>query len=99
MTKVNDLHRQATHYVSAKAQAQFIQNWLKEEALSEEEVGYFKKGRNAKSHSKAKNADSKTYSYSTGFEALMGYLYLSQQMDRFQELVADCIQQVKEESQ
>lgn len=96
-TKPNVLHREATRYVSAKAQANLIQQMLDSESfLTEEELEYFKRGRNAKSHTKAKNADVITYRMSTGFESMIGYLYLSGQKDRLDEVIAWCIQQVEE---
>lgn len=95
-TKPNDLHRRATHYVSAKAQAALMHVMLAQpEFLSEEEVTMYKRGRNAKSHTTAKNADVTTYRISTGFEALFGYLHLTKQVARFEELVRWCIQQVE----
>ena len=63
--------------------------------LKEEEVTMYKRGRNAKSHTTAKNADVTTYRISTGFEALFGYLHLTKQVARFEELVRWCIQQVE----
>ena len=87
-TKPNILHREATRYVSAKAQANLIQQMLDNESfLTEEELEYFKRGRNAKSHTKAKNADVITYRMSTGFEAMIGYLYLSGQNERLEEVI------------
>lgn len=95
-TKPNDLHRRATYYVSAKAQAALMHVMLAQpEFLSEEEVTMYKRGRNAKSHTTAKNADVTTYRISTGFEALFGYLHLTKQVARFEELVRWCIQQVE----
>jgi ribonuclease-3 family protein len=67
---------------------------LVENLLSEEEQLYFKRGRNAHSHTKAKNTDHKTYSISTGFESLLGYLHLSKQNERLDELVAWCIEKI-----
>ena len=55
--------------------------------LTEEEISVFKRGRNAKSHSVAKNADIHDYRTATGFEALMGYLYLNGEMERLLELI------------
>lgn len=97
-TKPNQLHRMATHYVSAKAQAKLMHQMLAEACLTEEELVFYKRGRNAKSHTSAKNADITTYRVATGFEALMGYLHLSQQKERFEELVAWCIEKVGEEN-
>lgn len=95
-TKPNRLHRLATDYVSAKGQAYLSEQFLEQDKLTEEEWDYFKRGRNAKSHTKAKNADTQTYSQSTGFEALMGYLYLTDQQDRLQELIKWCIETIED---
>lgn len=94
-TKPNLLHQKGTRYVSAKAQASLIKAMEEVDLLSEEELNYFKRGRNAKSHTKAKNADHQTYSYSTGFESLIGYLYLTGQKERLEEIINWCIQTVQ----
>lgn len=93
-TKPNVLHRTATNYVSAKAQAFLIQGMLSEGLLTEEEELIYKRGRNAKSHTSAKNADITTYRVATGFEALMGYLHLMKQTERLEELINWCIKKV-----
>ena len=85
-TKPNQLHHMATEYVSAKAQASIMAALLKEGFISEEEESYYKRGRNSKINTKAKNTDIHTYLQSTGFEALMGYLYLTKQTERLDEL-------------
>ncbi|NYS49091.1 Mini-ribonuclease 3 [Streptococcus danieliae] len=95
LTKPNRLHHVATHYVSAKAQAQLVQALLDQNLLTEEEMGIYKRGRNANSHTKAKNTDVVTYRMSTGFEALLGYLHLTGQIDRLEELIQWCIQTVE----
>lgn len=95
-TRPNQLHRMATHFVSAKAQAFLMHEMMTAELLSEEETTMFKRGRNAKSHTSAKNADITTYRISTGFEALMGYLHLSGEKERMEELINWCIQKVEE---
>ena len=59
-----------------------------EDDLTEEEHAVYKRGRNAKSFSMAKNATMKDYRMATGFEALMGYLYLSGRTERMVDLVA-----------
>ena len=86
-TKPNRLHVSATSYVSAKAQAYLVERMTEQALLTEEEMDYYKRGRNAKSYSKAKNADSGTYSQSTGYEALIGFLYLTDQSERLSELI------------
>lgn len=96
-TKPNQLHGQATQFVSARAQAHLIDLMLEQELLSEDELSYFKRGRNAKSYSKAKNASAADYSKSSGFEALMGYLYLTKQQERLETLIQWSIQTIEEE--
>ena len=81
----NDLHKKTTRYVKAEAQAKMILALLEE--LSEEEEAVYKRGRNAKSYTTAKNASMSDYRKATGFEALMGYLYLTGQTDRLLYLV------------
>lgn len=93
-TKPNQLHHYATQYVSAKAQSKLIDTMLEEDWLSDEEMTFYKRGRNAKSHTRAKNVDAKTYSQSSGFESLMGYLYLTQQSERLDELINYCIEYI-----
>lgn len=95
LTKPNRLQKTATHYVSAKAQAFLIEQMEQEDKLTEEEWTFFKKGRNAKSHTSAKNTAVMTYRISTGFESLFGYLYTSEQDDRLKELAKWCIETVE----
>lgn len=83
--KVNDLHKSAIKYVKAKAQATIIHNI--EQELTEEELRIYKRGRNQKSHTSAKNADIIDYKCATGFEALIGYLYLSKQTERLDYII------------
>lgn len=97
-TKPNKLHHTATNYVSAKAQAYLIQKMLEENILTETEDIYYRRGRNAKSHTGAKNADITTYRIATGFEALMGYLHLTKQTERMEELIEWCIQKIGEKN-
>ncbi len=95
LTKPNRLHYAATRYVSAKAQAALIAQLVEEERLTEKEVAIYKRGRNANSHTKAKNTDIVTYRMSTGFEAVIGYLHMTDQIPRLEELVAWCIDRVE----
>ncbi|MGT2926978.1 Mini-ribonuclease 3 [Streptococcus cuniculipharyngis] len=91
LTKPQALHHVATKYVSAKAQAMLIAQLLAEDLLREEETLIYKRGRNANSHTKAKNTDVVTYRMSTGFEAVLGYLHLTNQLARMEELIDWCI--------
>lgn len=90
--KPKDLQPLSVQYVSAKAQAYFIQYFYETELLSEEELVYVKRGRNAKTNSIAKNADVITYRHATGFEALWGFLYLTKQETRLNQLLAIVIE-------
>ena len=92
MTKPNKLHQEATKYVSAKAQARLISLMLEEQVLTEKEEEIYKRGRNTNSHTKAKNADVVTYRMSTGFEAVMGYLHLTENVERLETIISWCIQ-------
>ncbi|MGX7418882.1 Mini-ribonuclease 3 [Carnobacterium gallinarum] len=96
-TRPNQLHKSATNYVSAKAQSFLMHKMLEEDGLlTEMEVTMYKRGRNSKSHTSAKNADITTYRVATGFESLMGYLHLTKQIERMEELINWCIQQIEE---
>lgn len=94
--KPNRLHKEATHYVSAKAQSGIVHRLIEENFLTEEEVAVFKRGRNAKSGSVPKNTDVQTYRNSSGFEAVLGYLYLIKQYTRVNELVEYAIEIVEQ---
>ncbi|MEC1178095.1 Mini-ribonuclease 3 [Metasolibacillus meyeri] len=85
--KPNTLHREATKYVSAKAQSMIIYRLIEESYLTEEEIAVFKRGRNAKSGSIPKNTDVQTYRNSSGFEAVLGSLYLSGELTRVYEII------------
>ena len=97
IVKPQVLQCEATHYVSAKAQAGLVTKLQDEERLTEAELTAFRRGRNAKSHTKAKNTSLKTYQLSTGFEAMIGYLDLLNKNDRVQELTEWCINTVEED--
>ncbi|ADX23787.1 Mini-ribonuclease 3 [Streptococcus dysgalactiae subsp. equisimilis] len=94
-TKPSQLHHLATRYVSAKAQANLIQAMLEAQLLTEKEEDIYRRGRNTNSHTKAKNADVVTYRMSTGFEAVMGYLDMTDQKARLEELITWCITYVE----
>lgn len=81
---VNELHKEAVKYVKAKAQADILHSL--EDTLTEEEWSVVKRGRNAKSGTVPKNANLIDYKYATGFEALIGYLYLLARHERVREL-------------
>lgn len=77
---VHKLHVQAISFVKAHSQSGFMKKL--EESLTEEELTIFKRGRNSKSGTTPKNADIVEYRTATGFEALIGYLYITEQIQR-----------------
>ena len=87
INKPSRLHQLAVKYVSAKAQAAMLKHLIQEEILTETELEIVRKGRNTKSRSIPKNTDVLTYMHSTAFEALIGYLYLSNQNERLDRIV------------
>ena len=89
--KPNVLHREATKYVSAKSQAAILQEMMSGDYLTEEEAAVMRRGRNAKSGSVPKNTDVGTYKNSSGFEAVLGYLYLLGRTDRIAEFIVESI--------
>ncbi|MBE7035182.1 MAG: Mini-ribonuclease 3 [Ruminococcaceae bacterium] len=84
-TSANKLHHRAVHFVKASAQSLAAKTLLP--ILTETEEAIFKRGRNAHSASVPKNADVTEYRMATGFEALLGYLYLTGQEERLGELM------------
>ncbi len=84
-TSPNTLHNKKSRLVKAETQAAMAEAIADE--LTEEELAVYKRGRNAKSYSSAKNASITDYRKATGLEALYGYLYLTDRMDRMIELV------------
>lgn len=91
----NELHKKTSSLVKAETQAMLVEALLP--LLSEEEEAVYKRGRNAKSYTSAKNATIADYRRATGFEALVGYLYLQDRMGRVLELVREGLIQIGKE--
>ena len=87
--KPHKLHIETIKYVKAKAQADILKRI--EENLTEKELEIVRRGRNAENHHLPKNADPADYMYSTAFEGLIGYLYLTKQDERLKEILEMCI--------
>ena len=85
-TPVNKLHQRASQVVKAQTQAAMVLALM--DQLTEEEANWYRRGRNSKPHTKAKNASTMDYLEATGFEAVLGFLYLTGDMDRICELVS-----------
>lgn len=81
---VTDMHKESVKFVKAHSQAESVH--AIEDKLTEDEIRVLKWGRNAKS-TPPKNADVTDYRYATGFETLLGYLYLEGDVDRLKEVL------------
>jgi ribonuclease-3 family protein len=92
-TKASQLHYHTSHIVKAQTQAQMVE--VLAPRLTEEESTIYRRGRNAKSPTMAKNASMSDYRKATGFEALMGYLYLTDQFPRIVELTRWAMEELK----
>lgn len=86
--KPHKLHIETIKYVKAKAQADILKRI--EENLTEKELEIVRRGRNAENHHLPKNANLADYMYSTAFEGLIGYLYLTKQDERLKEIFKMC---------
>ena len=87
--KPHKLHIESIKYVKAKAQADILKRI--QDNLTEDEKDIVRRGRNVQNHHVAKNSTVADYSYSTGFEALIGYLYLENKQDRIKEIMKEII--------
>ena len=92
--QVHKLHEETSHYVQASAQSYMMRSM--QEHLNEQEHAVYRRGRNARSVSPAKNQSITDYRRATGFEALIGYLYLKREYGRLTELVAIGLESMKE---
>ena len=87
LVKVDDMQKEAVNYVSAKSQSKILDSMIENNVLTEDELDVVKRGRNYKRNIHPKNTDIITYKMSTGFEALIGYLYLKD-TDRLKEILS-----------
>lgn len=84
LTKANELQKESIKFVSAKNQAFFLEQLMKENFFDEEELEIIRRARNTKVHSKPKNCDIITYKHATAFESVIGYLYEINKMSKFE---------------
>lgn len=87
IAKVKELQKEATSYVSAKAQAKYVMDMMASQFLTDEEMDIVKRARNHKGSRHPKNTDIVTYKYATGLEALIGYLSYHHRTDRIKEIM------------
>lgn len=92
---IKKIHQNSVLLVKADTQSRMVDIMLP--ILTEEEEAVYKRGRNAKAETKAKNASIGDYRRATGFEALMGYLYLAGKTDRMVEIVKFCLDEMQKE--
>lgn len=92
-SQVNKLHKRSSNLVKAETQSKIIKLIMEE--LTDDEIRIYKRGRNAKSFTSAKNASIGDYRTATGFEALMGYLYMSGKTERMLELVKNGLEKLE----
>ena len=90
IAKVKDLQRESIKYVSASSQANFLKEMMDNNYFNDEELRIIMNARNHKNNHKPRNCDIITYKYATGLEALIGYLYLNNKIDRIDEIM-QCI--------
>lgn len=91
LNNVNKLQNEAIKYVSAKAQAKFLDKIIDANILTKEELSTVSRARNYKPNSKPKNTDIKTYKKATALEALFGMLYLSNNKDRLEIITKEIL--------
>lgn len=94
--QVNKMHKKAKEFVKASSQAKMY--FAIEYMLTEEEIEIFKRGRNAKTVTKAKNATLSDYKIATGFETLIGYLYLNKAYKRMIDLVSEGVKECSKQN-
>ena len=88
---VKSINRKSVGYVSASGQARAARDMLANGFLTEDEEALLKRARNHRTTSMPKNADAREYKLATGFEALLGYLHLSEMQDRCNEVIEEAI--------
>jgi len=92
--KTNKLHNYSIKFVSARAQSKTVDMLI--DSLKEDEIAVYKRGRNTNISSVSKNADIVEYKKATGFEALIGYLYIKNENERLEEIIDLCIKYISE---
>lgn len=94
IAKVEDLMHESVKFVSAKSQSLILRNLIENNFLTDEECNIVNRGRNYKRNSHPKNTDIITYKMSTGFETLIGYLYLEDR-NRLNEIIRYILEESK----
>ncbi len=87
-TKVNKIHKLTTNYTAGVNQAKFMHYFLNNNLLSDYEISLYKRGRNSHISTTRRNMDMSTYLEATGFEALIGGLYVDNNISRLEEIIS-----------
>ena len=87
INNVNDLQKESIKFVSAKAQASFLKQLMEIDFFSDEELSIIKRARNNKGTSHPKHCDIITYKHATALEALIGYLKITKNINRIEEII------------
>lgn len=87
INKVNDLQKESIKYVSAKSQSNIVNRLIDNNLLTDLELDIYKRARNTKVNSHPSSTDIITYKQATGLEAIFGYLYINNDLDRIKELI------------
>ena len=95
ITKPNELHKKTQKFVSSISHAKIVNELL--DTFTEEEVDVYHRGRNYNYRHKPKNANINEYLKSSGFEAVIGYLYLTDKTERLEEIIKKAIAVIEEE--
>ena len=98
IAKVEELQKEAIKYVSAKGQSKILYYLINNNFLTNEEIEIVKRGRNYKRESHPKNTDIITYKMATGFEALIGYLYLDNKKERLDKIINVILEEYDEKN-
>lgn len=91
ISNVNDLQKESVKYSSAKAQCEIVKRLIDESFFNDAELEIIKRARNHKGSSHPRNCDIVTYKYATGFEALIGYLKLENNISRIDEIMKNVL--------
>lgn len=91
IVKVNELQKEAIKFVSASGQALYLKKLIALNFFDQEELDIINRGRNHKGNRHPKGCDIVTYKYATALEALIGYLYLENEIDRINKIMKEII--------
>ena len=96
ITDVNKLHKEAIKFTSGASQAKIMLHFLEMNFLNEEELSFYKRGRNSNHSKNRRNISVQAYKMATGFEALIGYLYLNNLKEGITEVIKEAIKYIME---